>query len=334
MKAIVRTQYGSPDVLCLEEVEKPVPENNEILIKIYATSLNAGDWHLLRGDPLIMRLATGIFSPKNKILGGDVSGCVEMIGNDVKEFKVGDEVFGISPLLSNPERSGTFAEYVCVPENLLVHKPKNISFEEAAVLPTAAMTALQGLGKITPEQKVLINGASGGVGTFAVQIAKSFGAEVTAVCSTRNLEMAKSIGADHVIDYTQEDFTKNGKLYDLIFAANGYHWIFDYRQSLNNNGVYVMTGGSNSQMFEAMFMGSLISIFGNKKMYNLLMNPNKNDLLFIKELVETKKIVPVIDKCYTLNEIPEAIKYIEEGHAKGKVSIKNALLCSEASRLI
>jgi NADPH:quinone reductase-like Zn-dependent oxidoreductase len=316
MKAVVRTQYGSPDVLHLEEVEKPVPKDDEVLIKIYATSVNAGDWHLLRGDPLIMRLATGVFSPKNKILGGDVSGCVEMIGSNVKQFKIGDEVFGISPLLSGA--SGTFAEYVCVPENLLVHKPKNISFEEAAVLPTAGMTALQGLRNVGSGQKVLINGASGGVGTFAVQIAKSFGAEVTAVCSTKNLETIKSIGADYVIDYTQEDFTKKEKLYDLIFAANGYHWIFDYKRSLNNSGIYVMTGGTNSQMFQAMF----ISMFGHKKMYNLLMNPNQDDLLFIKELAETKKIVPVIDKRYTLNEIPEAIKYIEEGHAKGKISIR------------
>lgn len=324
MKAVVYTEYGSPDVLRLEEVEIPIPKDDEVLVKVYAASVNAGDWHLLRGHPLIMRLISGLLKPKNNILGGDVSGCVEAVGNNAKQFQIGDEVFGISPLLTECGY-GTFAEYVCIPENLLALKPTNISFEEAAAAPTAAITSLQGLrdkGKIESGQKILINGASGGVGTFAVQIAKSFGTEVTGVCSTRNLDMVRSIGADHVIDYTQEDFTRNNKRYDLILAANGYHWIFDYRRSLNDKGIYVMTGGSNSQMFEAMFMEtSQLLLRADKRMGNILIRPNQKDLLFVKELIETNKIVPVIDKRYTLQEVPEAIRYLEEGHAKGKVVI-------------
>ncbi len=321
MKAIVYAKYGPPDVLELKEVEKPAPKDDEVLIKVHAASANAADWHLLRGDPFLLRLTgTGLLKPKNKILGADVAGRVEAVGRNAKQFQPGDDVFGDI----SADGWGGFAEYVSVPESALVLKPANISFEEAAAVPMAAVTALQGVrdkGQIQPGQKVLINGASGGVGTFAVQIAKSFGAEVTGVCSTRNLDMARSIGADQVIDYTQEDFTRNGHRYDLIIAANGYQSISDYKRALNPEGIYVMTGGSGAQMFQAIFLGPWISKTGSKKLGNLAAKPNKKDLAFMKELLEAGKVVPVIDRQHTLSEVPEALRYLEEGHAKGKVVI-------------
>lgn len=320
MKAVVYTQYGPPDVLQFKEVEKPTPKDDEVLIAVQAASANAADWHLLRGDPFLVRLMAGPLKPKNTILGADIAGRVEAVGKNVKQFQPGDEVFGdISEC-----GWGGFAEYVCARENALVLKPASMTFEEAAAVPLAALTALQGLrdkGQIQPGQKVLINGASGGVGTFAVQIAKSFGAEVTGVCSTRNLDMVRSIGADHVIDYTQEDFTQNGQRYDLIMATNGYHSISDYARALSPKGIYVMTGGSGAQMFQAMLLGPWISMTGNKKMGNLLMKPNNRDLVFLKELLEAGKIAPVIDRRYPLSEVAEAIRYLEEGHARGKVVI-------------
>ena len=249
MKAIICPRYGSPDVLQLREVEKPVPQADEVLIQIHAASLNSRDLRMLRANPFFMRLMPGgFFRPKNKILGGDFAGRVEEIGRGVTQFKPGDEVFGYLPSATG---RGTFAEYVCARENYISLKPANLTFEQAAAVPLAAMTALQGLrdkGNIQPGQKVLINGASGGVGTFAVQIAKAFGAEVTAVCSTRNLEMVRSLGADHVIDYTKEDFTKNGLKYDLILAVNGYHPISDYLRALKPEGSYVVAGGSMLQL--------------------------------------------------------------------------------------
>ena len=321
MKAIVSTKYGPPDVLKLEEVEKPTPQDNEVLIKVYATSVNAGDWHLLRGKPFLVRLmGYGLLKPKHKILGADIAGRIEVVGRNVKQFQSGDEVFGNTSKYG----FGGFAEYVSVPENALVLKPTNILFEEAAAVPQAALTALQGLrdrGQIQPGQKVLINGASGGVGTFAVQIAKAFGAEVTGVCSTRNLDIVRSMGADHVIDYTQEDFTQNGQRYDLILASNGYHPISAYKRALRPKGTYVMTGGSMAQLFQAMLLGPLISMTESKKMGNLMHKPNTKDLVFMKELLEAGKVVPVIDRRYMLREVPEAIQYLEEGHAKGKVVI-------------
>jgi NADPH:quinone reductase-like Zn-dependent oxidoreductase len=320
MKAIVYTEYGSPDILQLKEVEKPIHKDNEVLIKVYASSVNAADLHLLRGKPFVARLMAGLLKPKNKILGADVAGRVEAVGTNVKQFKQGDEVFGD---LSGCGFGG-FAEYVCAPENILALKPSNMSFEGAAAVPLAAGTALQGLrdkGQIQSGQKVLINGASGGVGTFAVQIAKSFGTEVTAVCSTGKMDMVRSIGADHFIDYTKEDFTKNGQSYDLILAANGFHPISDYKRALSPKGIYVMTGGSGAQMFQALFLGPLISMTGSKKMRNLLAQPNQKDLAFLKELLEAGKIVPVIDRRYKLSKVAEAIRYLEEGHAKGKVVI-------------
>jgi NADPH:quinone reductase-like Zn-dependent oxidoreductase len=242
MKAIVYTKYGSPDVLELKEVEKPTLKDNEVLIKIHAASVNALDWRRFTMTPILVRLMGGLLKPKNPKLGADVAGRVEAVGNNVTEFQPGDEVFGVAP--------GAFAEYVCAGETKLALKPANLSFEQAGAVPLAAITALQGLrdkANIQPGQKVLINGASGGVGTFAVQLAKSFGAEVTAVCSTRNLDMVRSIGADHVVDYTEEDFTKNGQSYDFIIAANGYHPILDYRRALSPGGIYVVLGGSMSE---------------------------------------------------------------------------------------
>jgi len=317
MKAIVYERYGSPDVLQLREIEKPAPKDDEVLVKVNAASVNAADMHFMRGSPFIMRLlGFGFLKPKNKILGSDIAGQVEAVGRNVTQFHPGDEVFG--------NIRGSFAEYVCARENALVLKPRNTSFEEAAAVPLASITALQGLrdkGKIRPEQKVLINGASGGVGTFAVQIAKSYGTEVTAVCSTRNLDLVRSFGADHVIDYTKEDFTKNGQHYDLIVAANGYHPILDYKRALAPRGTYVMTGGSMTQLYQAILLGPWISMSGSKKMGNLLAKFNQKDLVFMKELLEAGKVKPVIDRRYPLSEVAEAIRYLEEGHARGKIVI-------------
>ncbi|MFL5586974.1 MAG: NAD(P)-dependent alcohol dehydrogenase [Ktedonobacteraceae bacterium] len=321
MKAIVYTHYGPPDVLKLEEVEKPTPKDDEVLVKVLAASAAAGDWLLLRGKPFLGRLmGYGLLKPKHKILGAAVAGRIEAVGRNVTQFQPGDEVFGD---LSGCG-FGAFAEYVSVPEKALALKPTRLTFEEAATVPVSAVTALQGLrdkGQIQPGQKVLINGASGGVGTFAVQIAKAFGTEVTAVCSTRNVDMVRSIGADHVIDYTQEDFTQNGQRYDLILAANGYHPISAYQRALSPQGIYVMTGGPMAQMFQAMLLGPWLSRNGSQKMGNLLARPNQKDLVFMKELLEGGKVVPVIDRRYTLREVPEAIRYVEEGHAQGKVVI-------------
>ena len=320
MKAIVNTVYGSPDVLQFKEVEKPVPRGNQVLVKVVAASVNALDWHLLRADPFLARLSFGLFRPKHHILGADIAGRVEAVGSNVKQFKPGDEVFG--DLF--PCGLGGFAEYACAAEKVLVLKPAALSFEQAAAVPIAGMTALQALrdhGHIQPGQKVLINGAAGGVGTFAVQIAKAFGAEVTAVCGTGNLEQARSIGADYLIDYTREDFTQNGQAYDLILATNGYHPISDYKRALSPRGIYVMSGGSMKQFKEAMLKGPWISMMGNKKMGNMMAKGNQKDLATVKELIEAGKVKPVIDRRYPLSEVAQAIRYLEEGHAKGKVII-------------
>jgi NADPH:quinone reductase-like Zn-dependent oxidoreductase len=318
MKAMVYTKYGSPDVLQLKEVEKPTPKDNEVLVKIHAASVNAYDWHFLTADIFLIRLmGGGLLKPKYTILGSDIAGRVEAVGRNVKQFQPGDEVFGdIS--------HGGFAEYVCAPESRLALKPANLSFEEAAAVPMAALTALQGLrdeGQIHPGHKVLINGASGGVGTFAVQIAKSLGAQVTAVCSARNLDQARMLGADHVVDYTKADFTQNGQQYELILAANGYHPISAYKRALTPKGIYVMAGGSTAQIFQAMLMGSWMSKNENKKMGGLSAKPNQKDLAFMKGLLEAGQVVPVIDRRYPLSEVPEALRYFGKGHAKGKVVI-------------
>ena len=318
MKALVCTQYGPPDALQFTDVPKPTPADDEVLIQVYAASLNPFDWHLMRGKPLFIRLMTGgLLNPKHKILGSDIAGRVEAVGAHVKQFQPGDEVFAGKGV-------GGFAEYACATEDRSALKPANLSFEQAAAVPVAAITALQGLrdkGGIQPSQKVLIDGASGGVGTFAIQIAKSFGAEVTAVCSTRNVDTARSIGADRVIDYTQEDFTQSGQHYDLIFAANAYHSIFDYRRALAQNGIFVMSGGGSVQMLQVMLLGPLLSLIGRKKMCFVGAKIKKTDLILLKELLETRKIVPIIDRRYPFSSVPDALRYLEEGHAQGKVVI-------------
>jgi NADPH:quinone reductase-like Zn-dependent oxidoreductase len=319
MKAIVCTKYGSPDVLQLKEVEKPTPKDNEALVKVHAASVNAADLETLRGV-FIVRIG-GPLKPMYKILGTDIAGRVEAVGRNVKQFQPGDEIWGDLSACG----WGAFAEYVCVPENALRLKPASMTFEEAAAYPQAAVLALQNLrGKrpIEPGQKVLINGAGGGVGTFAVQLAKYFGAEVTGVDSTRKLDMLRSIGADQVIDYTQEDFTKSGQRYDLILDVVAYRSIFDYKRALSPKGIYVFVGGSTVAIFQALFLGPLISMTGSKKMGIVMWKPNKKeDLDFLKELFEAGKVVPVIDRRYPLSETAEAFRYLEEGHARGKVVI-------------
>ena len=319
MKAIVYHRYGSPDVLKCEGIEKPVPNDNEVLIKVRAASVNALDWRLMRGGPYIVRILFGLRKPKVEHPGRpgrDVAGQVEAVGRNVTQFKSGDEVFGVC--------LGAFAEHACASEEKLALKPANISFEDAAAVPVAAITALQGLrdkGRIQRGQKVLVDGASGGVGTLAVQIAKSFGADVTAVCSTRNVDTARSIGADDVIDYTREDFTQSGQRYDLIIAANAYHSIFAYRRALSQDGIYVMAGGGWAQILQGFLLGPLLSLIGRKKMCFFIAKINQKDLVLLKDLLEAGKVVPVIDRRYPLGEGAEAIRYLEEGHARGKVVV-------------
>ncbi len=319
MKAILFPKYGSPDVLELTEVEKPTPNENQVLVKVHAASANPLDWHRMRGEPLLARMGEGFRKPKNPKLGADIAGRVEGVGKNVTEFQPGDEVFGSIG-------SGGFAEYVCAREKFFVLKPGNLSFEEAAAAPVVGFTALQGLrdtGQIKAGQKVLVNGAAGGVGTFAVQIAKSFGAEVTGVCSTRNLGMVRSIGADHVIDYTREDFTRNARHYDLIYCAIGNRSAFDYGRALKPRGICVIAGfTSMALLFGNMLLGPLVSRSAGKKITGMGMaKVNKPDLIVIKELLEMGKVVSVIDKSYPLSETAEAIRYLEKGHARGKVVI-------------
>lgn len=331
MKAIVRTKYGPPDVLQLKEVEKPAPKEHEALVKVHAASLNAADLETLRGE--WSARFTGPLKPRHKILGSDIAGRIEAVGRNVKQFQPGDEIWGDLSLLG----FGAFAEYVCVPENALRRKPARMTFEEAAAIPSAGANALQNLrgmgsaspsilladkGEIHPGERVLINGAGGGVGTFAVQIAKSFGAEVTGVDSSSKFDMLRSIGADHVIDYTQEDFTKNGQQYDLILDVVASRSIFDYRRALSPKGTFVMVGGSLPAILQAFILGPLISMNGSKKMGIVMWKPNnQEDLSILEGLFTAGKVVPVIDKRYTLSEVPEALRYLEEGHAKGKIVI-------------
>ncbi len=322
MKAILFTEYGSPDVLEIKEVEKPAPKDNEVLVKVHAASVNAADWHALSADIFLVRLmGGGLRKPKDPRLGIDIAGRVEAIGSNVMQFQPGDEVYGGA--------DGSFAEYAIAREDRLVLKPIAMTFEAAAAIPVAALTALQGLrdsGHIHPGQKVLIYGASGGVGTFAVQIAKSFGADVTAVCSSKNMDQARSMGADHVIDYTQEDFTRNGQRYDLILAVNGYHPILAYQRALSPTGVYVLVGASSAHLlqalFQAMLLGPLISRTGGQKMgFMEIAKINQKDLVIMNELFEAGKVVPVIDRYFSFRETAEALRYLGEGHAKGKVVI-------------
>jgi len=317
MKAIVYEKYGPPDiVLQLKEVKKPTLKEDEVLVKIYAASINDGDKSFVRGKPFPARIVGGLLKPKHPIPGGDIAGQVEAVGVNVKQFKPGDEIFGDIGACG----FGAFAEYVSVPENAITMKPVNMTYEEAAAVPQYALVALQGLrdkGQIQPGKKVLINGASGGVGTFAVQIAKSYGAEVTGVCSTRNLDMVRSIGADHVIDYTQEDFTKSEQCYDLILDSVANRSISDYMRALSPKGSYVSVAFNLSSLL----LGPLISMTGSKKVGSMLHKPNVKDLVYMKELIEAGKVVPVIDRRYPLSEVPEAFRFFVEGHPSGKVVI-------------
>ena len=313
MKAMVYEKFGSPDlVLQLKEVEQPTPGDNEVLVKVNAASVNYGDWAYVRGEPFIVRLiGAGLFKPKYKILGSDIAGRVEAIGRNVEQFQPGDELFGELAMCG----WGGFAEYASAPENVLALKPANLTFEEAAAVPQAATVALHGLrdkGQVQPGQKVLINGASGGIGTFAVQVAKSFGAEVTGVCSTRNLDMVRSIGADHVIDYTQEDFTQNEGRYDRIIDIVANRSMSDYMRALSPEGYYVAVAFNPSSMFAR---------GGSKKAGPLVVKSSVEDLVFLKELIEAGKVVPVIDRRYPLSEVGEALRYYGERHSRGKVVI-------------
>ena len=320
MKAAIYERYGPPDVVQIRDVERPVPNDGEVLIKVRAASVNPYDWHFMRGLPYVLRLMAGLRKPKDTRLGADVAGQVEAIGRNVTQFSIGDEVFGTS--------RGAFAQYARASESTLVAKPKGVTFEQAASAPIAALTALQGLrdkGHIQPGQKVLINGAAGGVGTFAVQIAKSFGADVTGVCSTRNVEMVRSIGANQVVDYTHEDFTQSGRRYDIILDAVGNHSLSACRRVLNPKGILVMAGGTAGRwMIGPLTRGvraAVMSRFTSQNMVGILAKPNKGDLTILGELMATGKVTPVIDRRYSLSEVPEAIRYLEAGHAQGKVVI-------------
>lgn len=337
VKAAVRHEYGPPEVLRLEEVQTPAPADDEVLIRVHAASVNLGDWELLTAEPLyITVLATiftrkprhavasssgGVFKPKFKILGCDIAGRVEALGRKVKRFQPGDEVFGDCSIGG----FAAFAEYVCVPENAaLVPKPAGMSFEQAAAIPQASFIALQGLrdkARVQPGQKVLINGAGGGAGTFAVQIARSYGAEVTGVDGPSKLEMLRSIGADHVVDYTRADFTRNGQQYDVILDMAAYRTVFESRRSLAPNGIYLMAGGSGTALWQSAFLGPFISMTGNRRVKLLLAAANRADLIFMAELFEAGKVVPVIDRCYPLSEAAEALRRVGEKQSRGKVLI-------------
>ncbi len=322
MKAIVYTKYGSPDVLQLQEVEKPVPGDDQIRVRVYAASVNALDWHFLRGTPLLLRFQFGLLKPKNKILGYDIAGRVDAVGKNVTRFQPGDEIFGGMGF-----GLGSFAEYACIDENAFVTlKPGNISFEEAAAVPAAAVTSLMGLndrGNIQSGQKVLINGAAGGVGTFSVQIAKSNGAIVTGVCSTQNLDIVRSLGADNVIDYTCEDFTENEQEYDLVIDNVGNRTVSDLLRVLHSGGTCVIVGfTSMGRMLQHTLMGPLLARARNIKWVPSDSDePVKEHIERLKKLIEDGKIVPFIDRQYPLNELANAIGYVETGHARGKVVI-------------
>src|SRR6267378_2675514 len=318
MKAIVRTKYGPPEVLQLKEVAKPIPKDDEVLIMVQAVSVNRSDWEMLLGAPLYARFG-GLLRPRHKILGSDIAGRVEMAGRGVTRFRPGDEVFG-----DNLVRMGGFAEYVCAREKVLALKPARMTFEEAAAIPQAGVIDLQGIrdkGKVQAGQKVLINGAGGGAGTFAVQLAKSYGAEVTAVDNTGKLDFMRSLGADHVIDYTREDFAKNRQQYDLILDVVAHRSAFAYRRALRPEGRYFAVGGSVAALFQILFLGPWIGRTTGKRIRVLAVRPNLEDMVHVAELCEAGKVVPVIDRRYPLGEVPEALRYLGEGRAKGKVVI-------------
>lgn len=324
MKAVVYTDYGPPDVLEVREIKKPAPNDDQVLVKVHAAAVNPLDWHFIRGTPYVMRMMMGgLRKPKDPLVGVDYAGTIEAVGKNVTQFKPGDAVFG--------NRSGAFAEYLCArADRAIAPKPANMTFEQAAAVPVAAITALQGLrdeGKVQPGQKVLINGASGGVGTFAVQIAKSFGAEVTGVCSTRNVDLVRSLGADHVIDYTKEDFTKSGERYDVILDNVGTQPLSGFRRVLKPNGICVIIGGGGPN--DGKWVGpvarpikaKLMSPFISQKMGMMMADANQKDLTVLADLMQSGKVTPVIDRTYPLSEIREAIRYLETGRARGKVVV-------------
>jgi NADPH:quinone reductase-like Zn-dependent oxidoreductase len=317
MKAILYSEYGPPEALRFAEVEQPKPTEKQVLVRVHAASVNALEWRGFTMSSLLLRLlGGGLFKPKDPKMGVDVAGTVEAVGNGVTEFKPGDAVFGVAP--------GSFAEYACNGESKFVLKPANVSFEAAAAVPVAGLTALQGLrdkGQLQPGQRVLIDGASGGVGMYAVQIAKTYGAEVTAVCSTRNLETARAFGADHLIDYKMDDFTRNGQHYDLILAVNGHHSMRDYRRALRPMGKCVVVGGPLSQVLQALLLGRFVSRPGGKRHLFMVATTLKKDLLVLGDLLEAGKLVPMIDRSYPLSRAAEAIRYLIDEHARGKVVI-------------
>ena len=320
MKAVVYRCYGSPDILSFEDIERPVPADNEVLVKVHAASVNPYDWHNMRGSPYVMRLGTGLGRPADIRLGVDFAGTVEVVGSNVSRFKPGDEVFGGG--------MGAFSEYVALREDrALVLKPSDVSFEQVAAAPIAAITALQALrdkGQLQAGQKVLINGASGGVGTYAVQIAKTFGAEVTGVCSTRNVEMVRSIGADHVFDYTKEDYTESGQLYDLIIDMVGNHSLSENRQVLSPEGILVIIGGAKGNWFAPLMSpikAAIMSPFVDQDLGMMIARMDSEDLTILGELMQSGEVTSVVDRRYRLSEVADAIRYSEEGHARGKIII-------------
>ncbi|WP_019177427.1 NAD(P)-dependent alcohol dehydrogenase [Methanomassiliicoccus luminyensis] len=320
MRAIVSTRYGNPETLQLMEVERPVPVNNEVLVKVHAASLNKSDWYMMTGKPFLVRMMAGGRQKKGmRGIGSDLAGVVEAVGENARRFKLGNEVFGNTSV----ERLGSCAEYVCVPEEQLAPKPCNISLEEAAAAPLAGMTALQGLrgmGHIGPGKKVLVHGASGGVGTFAVQIARAFGAEVDAVTSPRHVDAARHLGAGRVIDYTREDFTADPRKYDIVFVANGSRSVFDYWRALNPGGVCIVSGGSMAQFAQAGVLGPFASL-GNRKIRLLSEKNSQEDLAMLKDMLEEGAVVSIIDKSYLLSEVPQAMTYLGQGHSGGKIVI-------------
>ncbi len=314
MKAIVQNGYGSPDVLELKEIDKPAVKDNGVLVRVHAAAINAGDYFSMRGSPWLVRMTVGFPRPKNYVLGWDAAGHIEQVGKKVTQFQPGDEVFGSC--------SHTFAEYASADADQFAMKPANLTFEQAAAVPSAALTALQALrdrGRLQPGQKVLINGASGGVGTFAVQIAKAFGAEVTGICSTRNVDMVRSIGADHVIDYTKEDFTRSGQRYDLILDNVASRTFSELRRSLTPQGIAVPNSGHSGMGY--VFKAYILSMFGRWLGRPFLTSVNNKDLVILKELIESDKLNPVIDRTYPLSETPEAFRHLDQDHARGKVII-------------
>jgi NADPH:quinone reductase-like Zn-dependent oxidoreductase len=322
MKAIVQDRYGPPDVLELKDVAKPAPGDNEVLVRVHAAAVNALDWHYMRGDPYVARLSMGLRRPKVRIRGRDFAGRVEAVGRGVGRLRAGDEVYG--------EADGAFAEYVSAPDGRVDPKPANLTFEQAAAVPVAGNTALMGLrdiARVHPGQRVLINGASGGVGTFAVQIAKSLGAEVTGVCSARNTDLVRSIGADHVVDYTSEDFTRNGQRYDVVFDLVGNRSLTDCRRALTPEGTLVLSGGGVSEGGSligpmALFIkGQLLSRFVGHRLLSFTEQPSRENLAALRERIESGAVTPVVDRTYPLSDVPEAIRYLEVEHARAKVVV-------------